>query len=791
MLVYSATKQKFIDDVRSNRIGEIVENEVLRKLNKNSPRSEFLSWENSLRYMFQVLIDPEIPASARVAIEYNIPLTNRRVDFILTGKDKEYKDSAIIVELKQWSEVETTTKDAIVKTVLRGSKQETNHPSYQAWSYAALIEDYNETVRNDSIHLKPCAYLHNLRSNTAINDTFYFEHTSKAPVFISPDAIKLAEFLKKHVKYGDTNDIMYRIEHGTIKPSKNLADCLSSMLKGNQEFVLLDEQKLVYETAIDLAHQSTKGEKQTLIVHGGPGTGKSVIAINLLVELTKRELLTQYVSKNAAPREVFKNKLTGNYKKSHIDNLFKGSGSYINTKKNTFDVLIVDESHRLNEKSGLYENLGENQIKEIIESSKLSIFFIDEAQRVTLKDIGSAESIKLYSSKVGSEVTELSLVSQFRCNGSDGFLAWVDNTLQISETANTTLDDIDYEVKVFDNPNELKDAIFEKNRLTNKARIVAGYCWDWVSKKNKDAFDINIPEYNFKAQWNLTEDGSLWLIAQNSVNQIGCIHTCQGLELDYIGVIIGDDFIIRDGIVVADAAKRSKNDRSIRGYKKLLKENPKKAKNATEEIIKNTYRTLMTRGQKGCYIYCIDSETNEYLKKAATRINEEYVKKDPYSGLDFPIVEYKEAKPYEGFVPILDISIAANTYKIDQYIEEQNWIQLPEIFSTRKGMFVARIVGESMNRRIPNGSWCLFIANSETTRNNKIVLVQHPNIKDPDHGGNYTVKLYQNEKVIKDGEIINQRVILKADTNAYGYNPIILDDSVEKAQIIGEFLAVL
>ena len=205
MIVYSATKQQFVNDVRSNAIADIIENEVSRKLNRNSPKNEFISWKNSLQYMFNVLHDDDIPASAGVSIEYNIPLTNRRVDFILTGKDANRRDTAVIVELKQWQEVEVTRKDAIVKTRFQHGEKETNHPSYQAWSYAALIEDYNETVRNESIALLPCAYLHNMKTSEAINDDFYAEHIKKAPVFISPDALKLSEFLKQSVKYGDSD----------------------------------------------------------------------------------------------------------------------------------------------------------------------------------------------------------------------------------------------------------------------------------------------------------------------------------------------------------------------------------------------------------------------------------------------------------------------------------------------------------------------------------------------------------------------------------------------------------
>ncbi|UTW05055.1 DUF2075 domain-containing protein [Amphritea atlantica] len=792
MIVYSATKREFVEDVRSNRIAEIIENEVLRKLNRNSPRNERLSWENSLQYMSQVLWDEGIPSAAGVAIEYNLPMTNRRVDFILTGKDADRNDTSVIIELKQWQEVKKTNKDAIVKTRFQHGEQETNHPSYQAWSYSALIEDYNDTVRKESIRLLPCAYLHNMKSRDVINDPFYGEHTSRAPVFISPDAIKLSEFLKHHVKYGDSDNIMYRIEHGVIKPSKNLADALVSMLNGNPEFLMIDEQKLVYETALDLAHTAQKGRKQTFIVKGGPGTGKSVVAINLLAELTKRELLVQYVSKNAAPREVFKKKLTGSRKKTHIDQMFKGSGAYTEIEANKFGALIVDEAHRLNEKSGLYANLGENQIKELIVSSRFNIFFIDEAQRVTLQDIGTVESIKRWANELESEVTELELASQFRCNGSDGYLAWVDNSLQIRETANSTLEDIDYDVKVFDDPNQLRAEIFEKNRLTNKARLVAGYCWDWASKKDKEQFDIVLPKYEFNAQWNLTEDGSLWMIAEDSVNQIGCIHTCQGLELDYIGVIIGEDFVIRDGVAITDASKRSSNDKSIRGFKTMLKKDPEKAAQLTAEIIKNTYRTLMTRGQKGCYIYCIDAETGDYFKNITQSVIENTsTSLSPYQGLNLPIVSIEDACPYVTHVPIYDLHAAAGSFSETQVVEGVQWVELPEHINVSGGMFVMRVVGESMNRRIPNGSWCLFKSNPGGTRNGKVVLVQHRHIDDPDHGGSYTVKVYHSDKTIEGDMIINTRIVLKPDTNAFGYSSIELEDDGEELTVIGEYLTVI
>ena len=160
---------------------------------------------------------------------------------------------------------------------------------------------------------------------------------------------------------------------------------------------MIDDQKLVYEKALHLATCASEGKKQVLIVSGGPGTGKSVVAVNLLVELINRSYLAQYVTRNSAPRHVYESKLAGTFNKTRITNLFNGSGAFLDTANNEIDVLLVDEAHRLNEKSGFYENQGGNQIKEIIHSAKLSVFFVDDCQKVTLRDIGDSGEIKKWA----------------------------------------------------------------------------------------------------------------------------------------------------------------------------------------------------------------------------------------------------------------------------------------------------------------------------------------------------------------------------------------------------------
>lgn len=614
MIVYQNTKDKFLKDVSDNNIEDIVLKYVQDKLQINVGKNEINSWNNSLGEMFHILNDPLIPADSGVAIEYRIPQTSKRIDFILTGQDENNVEQVILVELKQWDKIQLTDKDAIVVTRFQHGLQEQSHPSYQAWSYAALIKGFNQTVYEENIEINPCAYLHNYVDDGVITNVFYKDYITKAPIFLKNDKIKLRDFIKKYVKFGDKKNTMYRIDAGKIKPSKSLADSLASMLKGNSEFIMIDDQKIVYETALSLAKRSSETINNVLIVEGGPGTGKSVVAINLLVALTKLGLVTQYVTKNSAPRNVYESMLTGHFKRSEVSSMFSGSGAFTDSETNAFDALIVDEAHRLNEKSGMFKNLGENQVKEIVKASKLSIFFIDEDQKVTWHDIGEKGEIKKWASDQNATVHSLQLSSQFRCNGSDGYLAWLDNILGITETANTSLDDINYDFKIVDSPNELRRLILEKNQIKNKARLVAGYCWDWISKKDSKVYDIIIPEYDFKIKWNLAIDGNLWILKPESANEIGCIHTCQGLDVDYIGVIVGPDLIVRNGKIITDPTKRSKMDSSIKGYKKDFKINPIAAAKKADKIIKNTYRTLMTRGMKGCYVYFTDKETERYFK---------------------------------------------------------------------------------------------------------------------------------------------------------------------------------
>lgn len=619
MIIYEGVKSDFFQSVENDTIAIEIEENIRNKMHHKTAINEFRSWENSLLYMYKVLNDREIPSDAGIAIEYNIPHTSKRIDFIISGYNEEKKPSVIIVELKQWNRIKAIEgKDALVETFVGNANRKVVHPSYQAWSYMALIKDYNQEVQEEDIGLFPCAYLHNYRreeETDPLDQKQYSTYLEEAPAFTKGEAIKLRNFIKKGVVYGDKNEILYRIDNGKIRPSKSLQNSIASMLKGNREFVMIDDQKVVYEEILSIAQKSMKDEKKrTIIVKGGPGTGKTVVAVNLLVDLTRRGQFVQYVSKNSAPRNVYLSKLKGEIKKSSVDNMFKGSGIYTEAANNIVHTILADEAHRLNAKSWGYKNMGENQVKEIIHAAMCSVFFIDESQRVTLSDIGSIAEIEKWAEYEGAEITYMELVSQFRCNGSDGYLAWLDNVLQIRETANYDMDDINYDIHICDTPNEVRDIIFERDEAPNHARMLAGYCWDWIKegKSNSDVHDIKIGD--FEMSWNL-DNTSTYAIDNTSINEVGCIHTSQGLEFDYVGVIIGEDMRFEDGKIITDYTKRAETDQSLKGIKKMYKNDPEEANRVSEEIIKNTYRTLMTRGLKGCYVYCVDDKLREYLRE--------------------------------------------------------------------------------------------------------------------------------------------------------------------------------
>ena len=617
MIVYNDIKRQFVNDVKDNSIADKILSAIrMRGLNAGHEK-EYSSWQNSMQFMRNIVDDSEIDDEVRICIEYNIPLTSKRVDFIIAGADKDGKDNVLIVELKQWQKADVVADDMhyCVRTFVANSDRIVCHPSYQAYSYSCFLRNYSQSLTDDSINLIPCAYLHNYQPEyrQTLSNPIYQEWTELAPFFIKNEVGAFSDFVKRYIsKKSSKGDLLYLIDHGRLRPTKALQDSLASMVKGNKEFMLLDEQAVCFDMCLKTMNQCLKDrKKRTIIIQGGPGTGKSVLAVNLLMEYINQSLNASYVTKNSAPREAFLKLLSKSDAKKlvNIKQLFRSPFGLSKCDENGYDCLIVDEAHRLVKK--MYGDWnGENQVKECINASLLSIFLLDEDQAVTTKDIGSIDEIRYWCEAIGSRLVikdETKLVSQFRCNGSDSYIQFLDEVLQRhKESIAVDLSELNFDFKVFDNPNEMRDALREKNRANNKTRMVAGYCYDWNVKHRRGEWDIML-EDNFKAKWNLEND-KVWAINPDSFEEIGCIHTAQGLEFDYVGVFIGKDLTYNPTTRLIETHKEAiSNDDNSSGIRSAANEK-------AHQLILNTYKTLLTRGQKGCYLYCEDAELRDYIK---------------------------------------------------------------------------------------------------------------------------------------------------------------------------------
>lgn len=618
MLTYVRSKNQFLKD--APEIERHVQDAVKQKLNLSVGRSELESWRNSLgNKMFHLLNDdPAIPGDALIAIEYRPNRRNFRIDFVIAGLNNFGKEAIVVIELKQWSEIEFSELSDHVKVRYAGGPTDQIHPSYQAASYGGHLLHFNEYIYNNQVNVTTCAYLHNCQTETVIKDLRFSHLLGDSPVFIDGQKAELQKFIKSKISQGVGEAMLQQVDSSPTKPSPQLAENIGSMLEGNEEFVLLDDQKTTLETIIHSSNKAKSGKKQVLIVSGGPGTGKSVIAINGLAKLIKDRQNVEYVTPNAAPREVYGEELqkSKDGKRKFLVNVkefLRGSTVYVGLDPDSYDTLIVDEAHRLKKKGSFKKGGAQNQIVDIIQAARASIFFIDEAQIVTWADIGKIATIEKHARALNAEVEHLTLTSQFRCGGSSDFLVWLDNALGISSGASGHHPIGDFDFKIFDDPFMLHNEIKQKNIVNNKSRLVAGYCWDWISKKDRKKFDIDIKQFNFHAKWNLTEHGGSW-ITKDSVNEIGCIHTCQGLEVDYVGVIVGPDLVVGNGELKTVPSARAKTDRSLHGFKADFKADPVAATERANKIIRNTYRVLMTRGMKGCYVYFTDQATADYFK---------------------------------------------------------------------------------------------------------------------------------------------------------------------------------
>ncbi|MDK2819356.1 MAG: DUF2075 domain-containing protein, partial [Mycoplasmataceae bacterium] len=489
------------------------------------------------------------------------------------------------------------------------------HPSYQAMEYLYLINEFNKTVRDKEIKGYSCAYLHNAdeEKNSNLKNEEFYSYTSLNPIYFKDDVEKLQDKIISLVGKGKGKEILYIVENGEIIPSKKLIHTIKHTLNGKEEYKMIGSQKIVYENIM----QKSNSEDNVFLINGNPGTGKSVVAINLLSSLLQKKKKVLYVAPNASFKNVIVDSLKGCKNEYAFDILIKGSSGLWNAEKNTYDWIIVDEAHRLKKQAYMYR--GKNQINDVLHSSSNTIFFIDEKQVIRKSDIGTNSNISelsLLNNKIIHNGDDYILDTQFRCSGANGYINSIETVLQMGNgTGNFYLNENSkYDFKICDTPQEMEELLNDKkNKGFHKSRIVSGFAWKWETKKmdivdletNKD---IKIPEHNYEIAWNLNDGKMLWAIKDDKgVSQAGCVHTAQGLEFEYCGVIIGNDLRIDDnGNLYADYDEHF----DIEGKKGLKDDNEK-----LTSLIKNIYRILMSRGTLGTYVFIRDPKVRDYFKK--------------------------------------------------------------------------------------------------------------------------------------------------------------------------------
>lgn len=634
MIIYRNSSMDFDLDVRYNKIVDILEREFIKTTGHRVGDAEKRSWRNSLGKINDVLINEKLNLKdCGVLIEYQLPQTSMRLDFMITGKDKFRNENAVIVELKQWDKVDSTDTEHQVITFVGNALREVNHPSVQVTQYKQYLQDYHSAFNSDNekvINLYSCSYLHNfpLKDTEVLKEDKFSEYLKESPIFAEQETKQIGYFIRNHVELGEGLEILDYIGEGIPKPSKKLINYINGILDSKDEFILLGNQMVVFDRVMQIVKDKkldgTDG-KYVVLVKGGPGTGKSVVGLNLLAKILNEDKDCIYLAANAA----FKNGMANQIDKVRANKLFKHPYFYnkeLTIESKSFQVAIIDEAHRISETPPpMQMKLDKSLIESIIEKTHLSIFFSDDNQMIRPKDIGTYEHIRQVSINMGCRVFEYELDAQFRCAGSDGYVNWLSDVLDIKKTANASgwenMDDMKFEI--MDSPEEMFDKLRKLQLNGNTARLVAGYAWPWSKDLDENGNllnDVLIKNINgellFSMPWNpqesyptkkakgIPKNGADWAINPVGINQIGCIHTCQGLEFDYIGVILGEDFVYRfnEDKWIANP-KKSFDTKISNNYKDYLR------------LAQNTYRTLLTRGIKGVFVYSVDNETQEYLKQ--------------------------------------------------------------------------------------------------------------------------------------------------------------------------------
>jgi len=617
--LYEDLSSDFIIKTKEGLIAVQLEKSFTHSIGRRPPEAEVRAWSNSLAVVGELMSQCGLNRQG-VIVELQLPQSSERLDVLVVGQDDKGREQAVVIELKQWEKATASENDGLVRTFVGGGEGDHVHPSDQALGYRLHLGDFATVFASGEFGLSSCAFLHNA-DHSSVRElmTGQFEElVNESPLFTGDDHAELQKLLVEKVGAGGGNDALKKVVNTKWEPSKKLLAHVADVIEGKPVYHLLENQKVVFHKVLAAVQRpSNEGNvvnPKVFIVRGGPGTGKSVVAMHLLGGLAAKEKRVNYVTGSKSFTETLK-KIVGN----KAANLFRYTHNYV--EKPSLDVIVVDEAHRIRASSNNRFTPKTNrsdkpQIDELIGAAPVSVFFLDERQVVRPDETGSTASITAGARRLGATVEELELSSQFRCGGSDTYMKWVFDLLGLSGSTQLNVWDSaqEYEVKLLDSPKQLEQLIRSKNVLgETTARLSAGFCWPW-SRPNLDGTlvdDVTVGSWSMP--WNARTDArklaktvppaSLWAHDERGIDQVGCVYTAQGFEYDYAGVIWGPDLVIRNGEWVGQPSE---------SYDNQIKR--KNASESFDDLVKNVYRILVTRGMRGCYIYCVDDETRRYLQ---------------------------------------------------------------------------------------------------------------------------------------------------------------------------------
>jgi len=621
MLIYYATTTQFIDDIRENRLTEIMSYSFVDRFGHNPSYSEKQSWQNSLPRVRDIIEIAGLTDNM-IALEYEVPYNQSRIDCLLFGKGDDNLANIVLIELKQWSSVTALEDEGnFVETFVGFKDKVVSHPSQQIKGYSNYLKNFvSEFDTPPPLLLFSCAYCHNYKKidKDGLFDPTYEVLIEEFPVYSKDDTRFLANKIKSLLAKGEGFEIFNRFMRSPITPSKKLLDNVAKIVRNEAVFSLLNEQLVAKNLIWSKVRKAEKARaKSVIIVHGGPGTGKSVIAINILAEAAQKGKKVFYGCKSKPFVEGLK-KLVGKEGEILFSNLYRFLPSRV--KEDELDLILIDEAHRVEKNSNFQYTKKDDktdmpQIDQLIRCAKTSVFFIDDKQNVRYQEIGSSDLIRQSAASFGCKVYETELLTQYRCMGSNDYLVWLESVLGYTKEKLILKKNEVFEFKIFDSPAEMYKQLCEKEQeKKNTARIVAGFCWEWSNELDHNGELIkDVVIGDFAMPWETHGEITRppkgyvkwyeWAYKSEGIKQVGCIYTAQGFEFDYIGVIIGKD-LVYDPV----------QDCLVANISETADPTLKRNKENFETFVKNIYRTLLSRGMKGCYVYYCDKATENYFR---------------------------------------------------------------------------------------------------------------------------------------------------------------------------------